>query len=1158
MGSANFTTTRHSVATPLNCNAFPLETLDMFSNNIGAHASRLLTVVVIVGLLSGALAIADQGKSHKPHAGMLQTPDVGPDQIVFRYADDIWRVDKNGGTAIRVAGPRGAETNPKFSPDGASIAFVGNYDGNEDIYVIPTLGGQATRLTYHVAAESLTDWSTDGRLVYQSAALSPSWRMPKLFAITPLRADGTFGLPEVLPVPYGYNGTISPDGEWLAYAPHARDGNSWKRYRGGWASNIWLFNLKTYESRQITDWEGTDSFPMWRDNTLYYLSDQGDEHRLNIWAYDVATDARRQVTAFSAFDVKRPSIGPGGAAGEIVFQLGSELRLLDLDSEESRLVEVLIPGDRRTIRPRNVDAGSKIMSAEISPTGKRAVFSARGDIWTVPAKHGAPRNLTATGGVAERDAAWSPDGRWIAYLSDATGEYELYITQSDGKGETKRLTNDGTTFRHEPIWAPNSEHIAFSDKTGRLFHHDIDAGTTTLIDTDPWGSRLTPSWAPDSRWIAYTRPPERMRNSAIWIYSTESSKTVQVTSAMFHDFDPVFDREGKYLFYGSARDFGSFVRADLDSDYIYTNTEVLLVCPLRDDVASPWAPKSDEERWDGEASEESDDSDEESNNEKDQDDAKSDEADESKLKPVEIEFEGFERRAVRLPIDRGWFYSLAVNDEGHLLYVRDPRARQTPAPAIKLFDLEDDKKEEKTVRSGAGEFSISADGKKLLVEKDGGYHIIDSDADAKLDDTKLSLSQLSVDVDPREEWAQVFLESWRIMRDYFYDPDMHGVDWVAVRKAYEPMLRDCVSPRDVRYVLREMFGELNVGHAYVGWGFDLETVPRRSVGMLGADFELNNGAFQIVNIVEGGAWDDDARGPLSQPGVDVKEGDYLLAVNGRPLDTSKSPYAAFVGLGWEHPTVTLTVSARSTIDDEAREVVVRPMPDEYGLRYREWIERNRAHVDRVSEGRVGYIYVPDTSGPGRRDLYRQLIGQRHKDALIIDVRWNAGGIIPERMLELLNRPAMNYWTGRDGSPRVHPHDAHHGPKCMLINSQSGSSGDLFPYYFRQAGLGPLIGTRTWGGVIGIGGYPRLIDGGSVSAPRSAFYELDGTWGIEGHGVDPDIEVIDDPAKMVDGGDPQLDEAIRQMLAEIEQNPFTPVPRPAPRELRGMGIPDSDR
>jgi len=1108
-------------------------------------------VVAGLALLNSSSLAAGQDEPHTPHAGMLRNPDVGPNQIVFRYADDLWRVDKDGGIATQVAGPRGVETTPKFSPDGSMIAFVGNYDGNEDIYVIPTAGGQATRMTYHPAGEVLTDWGRDGRLVYQSMSHSPSWRMPRLFTL-----GRESGPPVMLPVPYGYNGTISENGEWLAYTPHARDGRTWKRYKGGWASDIWLFNLRDNSSRRITDWDGTDSIPMWRGDTVFYLSDQGEEHRLNIWAYDLATEFRRQITAFADFDVKWPSIGPGGEAGEIVFQLGSELRLLDLATEESRVVNVQIPGDRPTIRTKFVGVSDKIMSSDISPTGLRAVFSARGDIWTVPAKNGSPRNLTETSGVAERDGSWSPDGRWVAYLSDETGEYELYITQSDGKTVTRQLTNDGSTFRHKPVWSPNSEYIAFTDSTGRMFLYDIDAGTTRLVDRDPTGRLMTPSWAPDSRWIAYDkRAADGIRNRSIWIYSIESGQARQVTSGMFNDFEPVFDREGSYLYYGSARDFGSYVDSDLDSDYLYADTEVLLVCPLRDDVKSPWAPKSDEESWESNEGTGDDAAEDSVTTEEDSDAADDDDA---AVEPIEIDFEGFERRTMRLPVGRGWFYSLAVNDLGQLLYVRDPRSGPTRSPSIKLFDITDDEEEEKTVLSGAGAFSMSADGKKILATKDGNYHIIDAVADADADKTQLSLTPMQADVNPREEWAQVFHESWRIMRDYFYDPGMHGMDWEAVREAYEPMLLDCVSVRDVRYVIGEMYGELNVGHAYVGWGYDTESVPRRSVGMLGADFELKNGAFQIVNIVEGAAWDDDARGPLSQPGLDINEGDYLLEVNGEALDVSKSPYAAFLGLGWQRPTVTLTVSEKPFKDEDAREIVVQPLGWETPIRYREWIEGNRARVERLSEGKVGYIYVPDTSTAGRRDLYRQLIGQRHKDALIIDLRWNAGGSIPQPMLELLNRPLLHYWAGRDGDPSPYPNDAHHGPKCMLINSQSASSGDLLPYYFRKAGLGPLIGTRTWGGVIGIGGYPRLIDGGTVTAPRSAFYELDGTWGIEGHGVEPDIEIVDDPAQMVDGGDPQLDEAIRQMLLAIERNPFTPVPRPAPRDRRGMGFPDSEK
>jgi tricorn protease len=1137
---------------------------------------------------SGAAVLAQDraaGGQHRPHAGMLRYPDVSASEIAFVYANDIWKVSRDGGVATRVAGPAGVERFPRFSPDGKNIAFVGNYDGNVDLYTLPTEGGIAQRITFHPSGESLCDWTADGRLIYHFGGLGGKPGVPQLFTI-----DAKGGPPEKLPVPYGANGAISADGQWLAYTPHARDSRTWKRYRGGMASDVWLFHLKNHTSKQATDWDGTDSLPMWHGGKVYYLSDQGPEHRLNIWSYDPGNGQRKQITKFDQYDVKWPAMGPGAnGGGEIVFQNGTSLYLLDLTNGKSKTVDVRIPGDRPTIRNKMVDASKKITAWDISSTGKRAVFSARGDIWTVPAKKGSPRNLTRSSGVAERDPYWSPDGQWISYFSDETGEYELYITQSDGKGETRKLTDDGNTFRHHPRWSPDSKYLTISDKTGAFYLYELETGKTTHIDTDPWAQILSGSWSSDSNWISYARAGEN-QNGSIYLYNVTEGTSTQVTSEMFNDGWPVFGREGKYLFFASNRNFTSWTGADLDTTFIYADTQLLFAVPLREEVGSPWAPESDEEEWGDEDSDDEDADDDESDKEdadkkdegakkssgdKDDDndkqsDAKDDENDEGDDKsdddedkdekkepePVEIELEGFERRAIKVPVDRGTFSALGVNDKGHLMYVRSPRRGSKGKAAIKIFDLDDDDKKEKTVLTEYGAFALSADGKKLIARKGNGFVIVDAAPDQKTEKAKVSLSAITANIDPREEWAQVFNESWRIQRDYFYDPNMHGVNWPAMRDHYGAMIKDCASREDVTFVIGEMISELNVGHAYVRGGFDREKQPSVSVGMLGVDFALENGAYRIKRIIEGASWDFDARGPLSQPNVDVNEGDYLLEVNGVPVDSEASPYAAFQGLAGR--TITLTVSKNPTMDDEARRVIVKPSSGEYTLRFRSWIERNRAYVDDKTDGRVGYIYVPNTATQGRNELFRQFFGQRHKDALIIDERWNGGGFIPNRIIELLNRPVRNYWARRHGRDWHWPPDSHQGPKCMLINGMAGSGGDCFPYYFRQQGLGKLIGMRTWGGLVGITGYPRLVDGGGVTAPSFAFYETDGTWGIEGHGVEPDILVVDDPAKMVDGGDPQLDAAITQMLKEIQANPYRAPKRPAYPDRAGMGIPDEDK
>ncbi len=1221
-------------------------------------------------------ALADR----EPDAGMLRHPDVSATQIVFVYANDLWLVDRGGGTAVPLASPPGSEAFPRFDEDGTTIAFVGNYDGNRDLYTIAVDGKVPVRVTHHPTTEYLNDWTPGGRLLFSAGGIHGNPRAAQLFFVG---AGG--GLPEQLPLPYGANGAISDDGEWLAYTPYAREARTWKRYRGGMAADIWLFNLRTHESRKITDWEGTDTIPMWHGDTVYYLSDAGRPHKLNIWSFDTATGRRTQVTRYEEYDVKWPSIGPGPRGrGEIVFQNGPHLYLLDLGTNDATRVRVSIPGARPTIREKRVDASGKIQWWHISSTGKRAVVQARGDVWTLPAENGSPRNLTRTSGVAEREPSWSPDGRSVAYFADATGEYELYVMPSNGKGEPRQLTRNSATFYNDPVWSPDSKRIAYVDMAANVYVTTVETGETKIIDQDPWGYVVRPNWSHDSRWITYERTDEDQAVKTIRLYNVETGEKSKVTSGMFPDTSPVFDRKGDYLYFASNRSF-SPTYSDIDTTFVYNQGQVLIAVPLREDVEAPWPAKSDEEEWEDEADddEEDDEEDAEDDDEGDGDapaddadaeddgedgDAPADDAadaeddgvsgtweggmqgeaippgmefvltltlgDDGKLtgsvvvpigtgdvegtydadsgaisgtitteegvydftgsirgpaltmevslngelvtltgtrtakggggaaadgaadeaearEVVEIDIEGFEERAIMLPVEAGNFANLAVNDKNQLLYARFGPGSP---PSIMLFDLADEKKEEKSVAKGAGAFEISGDGKKICYSRAGTPSIQGAAAGAS--GKPVVTAGMFASIRPREEWEQVFTDAWRLQRDFFYVDNMHGVDWTEVRDRYAAMLDDCVTREDVGYVIREMIGEINVGHAYYVETDDIDQAPEVPVGLLGADWELANGAYRIAGICEGAPWDVDAKGPLSGHGVDVHVGDYVLAVNGVPVDTARDPWAAFIGLAGR--TVTLTVSAKPEIDDEAREVAVRTITSEENLRYREWIEKKRQYVEERTGGQVAYIYVPNTGVDGQNDLVRQYIGQLRKKAMIIDERWNGGGQIPTRFIEMLNRPVTNYWARRHGREAAWPPDAHRGPKCMLINGRAGSGGDMFPFLFRQAGLGKLIGTRTWGGLVGISGNPGLIDGSRVTVPTFGFYEKDGTWGIEGHGVDPDIEVLDDPAEMSYGGDPQLDAAIALMLEEIERNPYVEPARPAPPDRSGMGVAEEDR
>lgn len=1123
--------------------------------SLHVSSGRWPRAAILLSLLMALSTFAAMAEV-EPHPGMLRDPDIGQTHIVFSYAQDLWLVPREGGMARPLASPEGSELRPRFSADGKQIAFVGNYDGNRDLYVIPVDGGIPYRVTHHPDTEVLNDWTPDGDLLFFFSGLA-SYRIQELYTV-----DAKGGMYQKLPVPWGSKGSIDAKGEWLAYTQHTRDMRTWKRYRGGMATDLWLFNLETYESRKVTDWEGTDTEPMWHGSTLYYLSDRGKAHRMNVWSFDPVAGTHEQLTTFSDFDIKYASIGPGpDGQGEIVLQNGPALYALDLGSKTLREVKVTIPGDRPTLRPRYVDASEFITSWSISPSGKRAVVSARGDVWTLPKEHGTPMRIEGGASSAERNPSWSPDARHVAYFSDASGEYELYVTQADGRGETKRLTKGEKVHYYNILWSPKSDRIAFTDNAARIFVYDMESEKTQLIAQDPWAARGGLSWSADGRFLAYDLSLDSAVR-AIFLHDFETGETHQLTSGVFNDSNPTFDRKGEYLVYNSNRHFSPRY-ADIDTTFIYAGTEKLMLVPLTADKESPFAPKFDQETWDDD--EETDGEDE--NGEKKDDEAKDEETDgkdekgkdkkkDKKDVEVKIDLEGFESRAVEIPVDPGNFGTIAFTDSGHLLYGRRTARGEDGKSSIVILDLKDDKYEEKTVVEDTPFFELSADGKSLLYAKNGGGFIQPASPGSAKDAKRVVTDGMEVLIDPRVEWKQVFVDAWRRYRNFFYDPNMHGLDWEKVRRHYEPMLDDCVTRSDVGFVIREMISELNVGHAYYRGAPPEDPAPRMSVGLLGADLELHDGAYRIKTILRGGPWDTDALSPLDAPALDVKEGDYVLAVNGQPVDAAKDPWASFQGLAGK--TVELTVSDAPEINDEARHVVVELLGSENALRYRAWVEKNRQYVAEKSGGKIGYIYVPNTGIQGQNELVRQYTGQLHKDALIIDERWNGGGQIPTRFIEMLDRPITNYWARRHGKDWPWPPDAHHGPKAMLINGLAGSGGDAFPFYFKQAGLGPLIGERTWGGLVGISGLPGLVDGAAVTVPGFAFFEKDGTWGIEGHGVDPDIEVGTDPAEMVDGSDPQIDKAVEVLLEEIEKNPYTPPKRPESPDRRGMGITPEDK
>ena len=1218
----------------------------------------------------------DRGKDRGAEGGasMYRFPDISNDEIVFVYANDLWRVSDEGGVALPLASPAGVETIPRFSPDGTEVAFVGNYDGNRDLYVVPTRGGMPRRVTHHPTGERLSDWTADGDLLFSARNMGGVPRAERVFQVN---SEG--GLPESLPMPYGANATIDQTGTWVAYTPNQRDGRTWKRYRGGMASDVWLVNLETGVSRRVTDWEGTDTMPMWHGEDLYYLSDAGVEHRLNLWRYDLDQGSHEQITDFDEYDIKWPAIGPDGQGpARFVFQNGADLYVHDTSDQSTRKVEVEVPGATASLRANMVDASDFMENLSVSPSGKRVAVEARGDLWTLPAKNGSPRNLSRSSGTAERSPSWSPDGKWIAYFSDEPGEYELFVRQGDGRGEPRRLTTDMGPFKNKIWWAPDSSYLIYADKTGDAHRVDIESGERTTFARNERGLFPEPVFSNDGRWITWSAATGDSMMGRIHIHDFDSGETHVVTKGMFNDGSPTFDRDGDWLYFTSDRRFAPSY-SSLDGTWIYDDSGVLVAVPLREDVESPWLAESDEQEWteeeeEEEASEEEADADEESGEDSDEEEADgadasgpddpvsgtwecvtsipqmgeipmtvtleladdgtvtgslssamftmdltgtfdqetmtlelignidngpsvsimltvdgdsvsgtgtpgdggpaaeitgtrvveaaegddaesadSDDSDAEDAETFEIDFEGFEARGMQLPVAPGGFRNLRVNDKNQLMYVRNGRNG-----GIKVFNMSDRDAKEQSAGSG-GSFQLTPDGKKMLVPSGSGGKIRKAGPGDGGD--RIVTGPMLVSIDPRAEWRQLVVDAWRIQRDHFYDPGLHGVDWDGVLEDYLPLVDQAATREDVSHIIGEMISELNVGHAYY-YGGDVEGQPSMNVGMLGVEWEAapaegdRPDGYRISRVLGGGDWDVDARGPLQEPGVKLGAGDVVLAVNGMPMELDRDPWAPFVGTAGS--TVVLTV-ADDESEEGTRDVVVETIRSENSLRYRDWIENRRALVEELSDGTVGYIYVPNTGRDGQSDLVRQYHGQSHMPALIIDERWNGGGQIPDRFIELLNRPVTNYWATRDSTDWRWPMGVHAGPKAMLINGQAGSGGDMFPWLFRHNGLGPLIGTRTWGGLVGISGNPGLIDGGYTAVPTFGFYEPDGTWGIEGHGVDPDIEVIDDPGLMLQGGDPQLETAVTVMLEAIANGEvLSPTTRPASPDRSGMGIAEEDK
>jgi tricorn protease len=1078
------------------------------------------------------ICIAALGLNAQVDAGLFRYPDVSQTQIVFTYANDLWIIPKGGGTAIKLSSPPGVEIFPKFSPDGNTIAFSGNYDGNLDVYAMPVSGGVPLRLTEHGFADRVVDWQPDGkRILFATSRESGKARFDQFFTVA-----STGGPDEKLPLAYAEFGSYSPDGKQMALTFRTQVFRNWKRYRGGWNADIHIFNFTTLASENISaNSDAADELPMWHDHFIYFLSDRGPEVRMNLWRYDLNGKSFEQLTHFKDYDIHFPSIGPE----DIVFEQGGKLWLFQLSSQRAKEVPVKIITDDLALKPKTESAEKYVQHASISPDGNRVLVEARGEIFSLPAENGFVKNLTRSSGTAERNPTWSPDGKSFAYWSDQSGEYELWLAENGKEGPGIKITSYGPGFRYNLFWSPDSRKIAFIDKAMKIKIYDLDNKQT--IDVDK-GLRMTHgslenfscNWSSDSRWLTYSRDLPNYY-SAAFLYDFQHRKLTQATSGFYNCSNPVFDSEGKYLFLFTNQGFRPLY-SDIDNTFAYANSTKIAAISLKQNTASILYPKNDKVEM-----KKVEDSATTATKKDDKKNAKTEEPKKAEKPAVEIDLDGLEARMVLLPLSAGNYGNIGAV-KGKILYIKSPNTgAEQGKPGLKYFDI--DKREEKTILDNAESFQISANGSKLLVQRGDELAVLNPAENQKFE-KPLRLSEMQMLVDPVKEWKQIFTDVWRLERDYFYDSNMHGVDWNLVKERYSAMLNGAKTREEVNFILGEMLGELNASHTYKGGG-DEEQTRNEPVGYLGIDWEAEGPYYKIRRIVRPAPWDAEARSPLDKPGVDIKEGNYILAVNGVPITTAQEPYAYFQGLA--NKTIELTYNGSPSWTG-AKTAVVEAMSNEYRLRHLEWINNNRKRVEEATNGAVGYIYVPSTGVDGQNELERQFAGQWDKQALVIDERFNDGGQIPDRFIEILNRTPLAFWAVRDGLTWPWPPFANFGPKVMLINGWSGSGGDAFPDYFRKKGLGPLIGARTWGGLIGISGAPTLIDNGGITVPTFRMYNPDGTWFKEGHGVDPDIQVDEDLTAMAKGTDSQLERAIVEIKNLIRQKGFIQPNRP-PAEKR---------
>jgi tricorn protease len=1097
---------------------------------------RLLVPPVLAALVAlGAPLAADVNVRD---TRFLHQPATSGTHVAFVYADDLWVARIDGTGVTRLTTDDGVESNPAFSPDGATIAFSAQYDGNTDVYVVPTLGGVPRRVTWHPGADEVQGFTPDGsRVLFTSGRAVFTNRYTQLFTVG---LDG--GMPEALPIPNAASGAYAPDGRRLAYNPLAPRFEQWKQYRGGTVSRLWLFDVATQEIEKVPQpvTRSNDVDAMWIGGVLYFRSDRAGE--FNLFSYTPGQTTVRQITTHRDFPIVRASSG----GGKIVYEQAGYLHLFDPAAGTTKRLTIGVSSDLRETRPRFVKGTRWIRNAAISPTGARAAFEFRGEIVTVPAEKGDTRNVTTSPAAHERSPAWSPDGTRLAYFSDASGEYELHLAPQDGRGEARRLRPGGAGFYANLRWSPDSRKLAYTDNAQALWIMDVESGTAEKVAAARvYGpvSSVTFGWSPDSRWLAYTANTQALAMT-LSVYSLEQRRSFTVTDGLAEVSHPVFDRGGKYLYVFGSTDAGPVLDWFAQSTSDNRRARNVYVVVLRDDVPSPLAKQSDEEKP-VEA------------NGKPAADAKPEPASPT-VEPVRIDVDGIEYRILDTPVPAGDLSNLQAGAAGQIYYLRasaDPPA--VPAPqgppgpplqALHRFDLE--KRADERILDRARDFQISADGRKLLYSTRDAWSIV-ALAAGKVNpaEGRLAAADIEVRVDPRAEWAQIFDEAWRINRDYFYAANMHGVNWSAMKEKYGALLPDAASRSDVNRVIQWMSSELAVGHHRGGGGDRLETPRTVPGGLLGADYAVANGRYRFAKVYGGLNFTPQLRSPLTEPGVNVRAGEYLLAVGGRDVRPPANVYSFFENTAGK--IVELTVGP--TPDGSgSRTVKVVPVESEAALRNRDWVEGNLKKVDAATGGRVAYVYVPNTAQPGYDYFKRYFYPQAHKDAIIVDERFNGGGQVADYYIDMLRRPLISYWAMRYGDDLKTPTASIQGPKVMIIDETAGSGGDLLPWMFRKLELGTLVGQRTWGGLVGVLGFPTLMDGGTITAPNLAIWTPDEGWVVENEGVPPDIEVEQTPKDVMAGRDPQLERAIAVAMEELKKSP-PPKPTRPPLPERGKTL-----